>query len=185
MTYQGDNFYIGQVVNGNSAAYKMLVERHKDMVFSIVIKIVRDRQEAEEVAQDVFIKAYQALARFEGKSKFSTWLYRIAYNAAISRERKQKTGFTAIDESLIDNYTVDSVSEQMEAHSREEQIEALTAVMEKLPEDDNLLLNLFYRKDCPVEEISEITGLSVSNVKVKLYRIRKRMYEELKQLIEP
>lgn len=185
MTYQGDNFYIEQVVHGNSAAYAMLVERHKDMVFTIVVKIVRDRQEAEEVAQDVFIKAYQALTKFEGKSKFSTWLYRIAYNAAISKARKQKAEFTVIDESLIEKYTTDLVSEQMETFSLEEQIEALNAVMEKLPEEDNLLLDLFYRNDCPVEEISEITGLSVSNVKVKLYRIRKRMYEELKQLIEP
>ncbi|MBE0637469.1 MAG: sigma-70 family RNA polymerase sigma factor [Bacteroidales bacterium] len=184
MTFRDDNFYIGQVLEGNAAAYKMLVEKHKDMVFTIVNKIVRNHHEAEELAQDVFIKAYQALQGFEGKSRFSTWLYRIAYNTSISRVRRPKTEFAAIDDALIDNYTTDHVSRGMEELDKEEQIEALNAVMEKLPEEDNLLLNLFYKNECPVDEISEITGLSQSNVKVRLYRIRKRMYDELKKQLE-
>lgn len=184
MTFRDDNFYIGQVLEGNSASYKMLVERHKDMVFNIVNKIVRNHHEAEELAQDAFIKAYQSLQSFEGKSRFSTWLYRIAYNTAISKVRRHKAEFAAIDETLIDNFTTDSVSRGVEELSREEQCEAVNAVMEKLPEEDNLLLNLFYKNDCGVEEISEITGLSQSNVKVRLYRIRKRMYDELKKQLE-
>lgn len=184
MTIRDDNFYIGQVLEGNSAAFAMLVDKHKDMVFTIVNKIVRNHHEAEELAQDAFIKAYQALKDFEGKARFSTWLYRIAYNTAISKVRKPKTEFAAIDENLLDNYTTDAVSRSVEELSREEQIEAVNAVMEKLPEEDNLLLTLFYKNECSVEEIGQITGLSQSNVKVRLYRIRKRMYEELKNQLE-
>jgi len=180
MTFKEDTFYIKQVLEGDNSAFAMLVERHKDMVFTIVIKLVKNHHEAEEVAQDVFIKAYQALPGFEGTARFSTWLYRIAYNTAISKLRKPKKVFAPIDENLIDNFTTDSVERGVEALSQEEMLLALNSVMEKLPEEDSLLLNLFYKNSMTVEDISQITGLTQSNVKVRLYRIRKRMYDELK-----
>ncbi|HPE35377.1 MAG TPA: sigma-70 family RNA polymerase sigma factor [Bacteroidales bacterium] len=180
MTFKEDTFYIKQVLEGDNSAFAMLVERHKDMVFTIVIKLVKNHHEAEEVAQDVFIKAYQALPGFEGTARFSTWLYRIAYNTAISKWRKPKKVFAPIDENLIDNFTTDSVERGVEALSQEEMLLALNSVMEKLPEEDSLLLNLFYKNSMTVEDISQITGLTQSNVKVRLYRIRKRMYDELK-----
>jgi RNA polymerase sigma factor (sigma-70 family) len=181
MASRDDNYYIEQVLKGDSAAYAQLVERHKDMVFTIAVKILKNREEAEEISQDAFLKAYQALPEFEGKARFSTWLYRIVYNAAISKVRKVKTEFAAIDEALIDNYTTDVVSGGMNELSKEEQLEALNSVMDNLPEEDILLLTLFYKNDHTVGEISEMTGYSQSNVKVKLYRIRKRMYDELKK----
>jgi len=180
MTFKEDTFYIKQVLEGDNSAFAMLVERHTDMVFTIVIKLVKNHHEAEEVAQDVFIKAYQALPGFEGTARFSTWLYRIAYNTAISKLRKPKKVFAPIDENLIDNFTTDSVERGVEALSQEEMLLALNSVMEKLPEEDSLLLNLFYKNSMTVEDISQITGLTQSNVKVRLYRIRKRMYDELK-----
>ncbi|MFP4470897.1 MAG: RNA polymerase sigma factor [Bacteroidota bacterium] len=180
MVTQEDSFYIRQVLDGDTSAYSTLVEKHKQMVFTIAVKILRNAEDAEEVAQDAFVKAYQALGTFKGDARFSTWLYRITYNAAISRSRKKKPEFTAIDEEMIDNYTTDLVSKSVNELSRDEQIAAMKALMEKMPEEENLLLTLFYKKEKSIDEISEITGYTVSNVKVKLYRIRKRMYEELK-----
>lgn len=184
MEAREDVFYIDQVLRGDSSAYAVLVDRHKDMVFSIVVKIVKSREDAEDIAQEVFIKVFQSLKDFEGKARFSTWLYRIAYNTAISKIRKSKPEFAAIDEKLLDNYTTDAVSKGVSGLSKEEQIEAVEEVMAMLPEEDNLLLTLFYKQAQSVEEISEITGYSQSNVKVKLYRIRKRMYDELKKQLE-
>ncbi len=181
MTFRDDNYFIEQVLKGDSAAYAQLVDRHKDMAFTIAVKILKNREEAEEITQDAFLKAYQALPDFEGKSRFSTWLYRIVYNTAISKVRKVKTEFAAIDEALIDNYTTDVVTGGMYELSKEEQLEALNIVMENMPAEEILLLTLFYKNEQTVEEISEITGYSQSNVKVKLYRIRKRMYDELKK----
>lgn len=183
MATRDDRFYIGQVLNGDTSAYSALVDRHKQMVFTIVVKVLRNREDAEEVAQDVFVKAFEALSTFKAKAKFSTWLYRIAYNSAISRSRKKKPEFTAIDEEMIDNYTIDTVSRSVNELSKNEQIAALNSLMEKLPEEENLLLTLFYKKEKSIDEISEITGYSASNVKVKLYRIRKRMYDELKRYL--
>ena len=179
MTFREDEFYINQVVRGNSNAFAGLVDKHKEMVFTIAVKILRNREDAEEVAQDTFMKAFNALGSFKREAKFSTWLYRIAYNAAISKGRKKRHEFSAIDEEMIDNYTTDTVSRSVNELDTDEKIEAINILMEKLPEEDNLLLTLFYKKEKPVEEISEITGYSQSNVKVKLYRIRKRMYTGL------
>ena len=103
MKYKEDDFYIDRILSGEVAAYASLVEKHKDLVFSIALKVLNNREDAEEVAQDAFVKAYQSLKTFERKSKFSTWLYRIVYNAAVSKTRKKKMEFVAKNESLIQN----------------------------------------------------------------------------------
>jgi RNA polymerase sigma-70 factor, ECF subfamily len=179
-----DNFYINQVIEGNRQAFATLVEQHKDMVFTIAVKILRSREDAEEVAQDVFVKAFNALPTFKGEAKFSTWLYRIAYNTAISHTRRSKPVFSAIDDRMIDNYTTDSISKNVNERSTEEQIEAVNFVLDSLPEEENLMITLFYKKQKSIDEISEITGYGSSNVKVKLFRIRKKMYEELDRYFE-
>jgi len=181
MTVREDQFYISRILQGDSSAYAALVDKHKEMVFTIAVKIVRNQQDAEEVAQDVFVKAFHALATFKGDAKFSTWIYRIAYNTAISATRKKKPVFTVIDDKMIDNYTTDQVTRMVNEQSESEQIEVMNRLMDNLPEEENLLLTLFYKKEKTIEEISGITGLSESNVKVKLYRIRKKMYLDLQQ----
>jgi RNA polymerase sigma-70 factor (ECF subfamily) len=184
MTFREDQFYINRILKGESSAYAALVDKHKEMVFTIAVKIVRNQQDAEEVAQDVFVKAFHALTTFKGDAKFSTWLYRIAYNTAISATRKKKPVFTVIDDKMIDNYTTDQVMQMVNERSESEQIEVMNRLMDNLPEEENLLLTLFYKKEKTIEEISGITGLSESNVKVKLYRIRKKMYLDLQQCFQ-
>jgi RNA polymerase sigma-70 factor (ECF subfamily) len=183
MKFQDDNEYIGRVLGGDVGAYASLVTKHKSLVFSIILKIVNSREDAEEIAQDVFLKAYQSLATFERKSKFSTWLYRIAYNAAISKTRKKKVETVAMEESVITNYSTDAIGRNMNELDEDDRQLILEKALKRLPEDDNLLITLFYKNENSVEDISEITGLSVSNVKVKLHRIRKRLYEEMNGMI--
>jgi RNA polymerase sigma factor (sigma-70 family) len=184
MTSRDDSYYIGQVIGGDHSAYAALVDKHKDMVFTIAVKILRNREEAEEVAQDAFLKAFNALRSFKGDAKFSTWLYRIAYNTAISQSRRKNPVFSAIDDEMIDNYTTDTIGKSVNELSGEDQAAAVNKIMEALPEEENLLLTLFYKKDKSIGEISEITGYTQSNVKVKLYRIRKRMYDDLKRYLD-
>ena len=85
-----DIIYINQVLDGNRDAFAFLVDKYKSMVFSLALRITRDREEAEEISQDTFIKAFQSLNSFQGKAKFSSWLYRIVYNTGISHLRKQE-----------------------------------------------------------------------------------------------
>jgi RNA polymerase sigma factor (sigma-70 family) len=184
MKFQDDNDYIGRVLSGDVAAYASLVEKHKNLVFTIVVKIVHSREDAEEIAQDVFLKAYQALGTFERKSKFSTWLYRIAYNAAISKTRKKKVEMVAIEETVITNYSTDAIGRNMNELDDNDRQAVLDRALIRLPEEDNLLITLFYKNENSIEDISEITGLSASNVKVRLHRIRKKLYEEMSGLLK-
>jgi RNA polymerase sigma factor (sigma-70 family) len=179
MKYQDDNHYIDRVLGGDVAAYSMLVSKHKNLVFSIALKILNNREDAEEVAQDCFLKVFQALKTFEKKSKFSTWLYRIVYNAAISKTRKKKLELVPMDNYVIHNYTLDEVAGGIDEIDPEQQKIMIERAMERLTNDENLLITLFYKGENSIEEISNITGLSMSNVKVRLHRIRKKLHDDL------
>jgi RNA polymerase sigma factor (sigma-70 family) len=179
MKYQDDNHYIDRVLNGDVAAYAMLVAKHKNLVFSIALKILNNREDAEEVAQDCFLKVFQALNKFEKKSKFSTWLYRIVYNASISKTRKKKLELVPMDNYIIYNYTEDDIATGIDEIDPDEQKAMIEKAMERLTDDDNLLITLFYKGENSIEDISNITGLSMSNVKVRLHRIRKKLHDEL------
>lgn len=183
MSSTKDIDYIREVLSGNTQAYTHLVNNHKDMVYSIALKIIRNESEAEEIAQDTFIKAYQTLSKFKGTAKFSTWLYRIAYNGAISHMRKRKPETTTMEHHAIENLAVEPVQEKLDAKEHEQKLKILHQVLAQLPEDENLLMTLFYLENHSIEEISEITSLTTNNVKVKLHRIRKRMYKSFSDLL--
>lgn len=177
---------IHQVLNGNTGSYRFLVDAYKDLVYSLVIKIVRNRELAEEVTQDSFLKAYHSLGSFKNESKFSTWLFRIAYNTAISRTRKKTITTSTLDDYVIENFTIDAVQENLDSIDDTEKLKILKLAMENLNEDEHLLIDLFYFHHQSIDEICQITGLTDSNVKVKLHRIRKKLYvnmdEKLKRI---
>jgi len=184
MKYLEDNHYIDRVLSGDIAAYASLVSKHKNLVFSIALKILNNREDAEEVAQDCFLKVFQALKTFEKKSKFSTWLYRIVYNASISKTSKKKLELVPMDNYVIDNYTEDVVTKGIDEIDPETQKVMIERAMSRLSEDDNLLITLFYKGENSIEDISNITGLSMSNVKVRLHRIRKKLHDELAVMMD-
>lgn len=181
--YQSDNFYIEKVRKKETSAYSFLVEKHKDMVFSIALRILRSREDAEELAQDVFVKAYQSLDTFKGDSKFSTWLYRIVYNAAISKTRKRKIETVDLDYNLVDNYTTDEIKEDINRLEYDEQKQIVHKVLDRLNTEDSMMVSLFYFNENSTEEISEIMGLTQTNVKVKLHRLRKRLLHEVNEIL--
>lgn len=185
MTHQNNDLeIIGSILDGNTIHYSVLVDRYRDMVFSLVLKVVKNREEAEEAAQDTFLKAYHALPGFKHEARFSTWLFRIAYNTAVSRTRKKRIVTEAIDDRLVENYSVDEVRENAEQLDRQQQISLMKSTLMTLPEDEQMLISLFYQNQQSIEEIGVITGLSVSNVKVKLHRIRKKIYSAMAEKMQ-
>jgi len=181
--YQSDNFYIEKIRNKEPAAYSFLVDKHKDMVFSIALRILRNREDAEELAQDVFVKAYQSLDTFKGESKFSTWLYRIVYNAAISKTRKKKIETVDLDYNLVDNYSTDEIKEDINRLGYDEQKKIVDQILQGLNPEESMMITLFYFKENSTEEISEIMGMTQSNVKVKLHRLRKKLLLEVNEIL--
>ncbi|RYZ21552.1 MAG: sigma-70 family RNA polymerase sigma factor [Sphingobacteriales bacterium] len=172
-----DATIIAEVLQGKQQSYAVLVDRYQHFVFTLVLRYIPQREEAEEVAQDVFVKAYRYLADFHGRSKFSTWLYTIVNTTCISYLRKRKDpSFSADEEQLI------FLGEQATfAGNQKHQIDvnAERAVIDRaismLPGTDGRIITLFYLDDQSVEEIGTILGLTVSNVKVRLFRARQKL----------
>lgn len=180
-----DQHYINLIIDGDTNAFEVLVERYKDLVFTLTLRMLKNREEAEEVAQDTFIKAYKSLNRFKGDSKFSTWIYKIAYNTSLDRLKKNKKHFNdvAIDEFTEHQVkTIDNALDHLENKEREQSIQDCIAL---LPGDDAFLLTLYYFEDQSLEEISKTIGLTPNNVKVKLFRSRKKLATILRERLEP
>lgn len=146
--------------------------------------MVHSKEDAEELAQDVFMKVFRNLSSFKGDCSFSTWIYQIAYNTAISELRRKRQEFVAIEESQISNVSEEEVSEMLGRTSTTEQLDKLEAALEQLPPDERALILLFYMKEKTVDELTVITGLGASNIKVKLHRIRKKLFVLIKGMEE-
>ncbi|MFA8298565.1 MAG: RNA polymerase sigma factor [Hyphomicrobiales bacterium] len=174
-----DSFYIQQVINGDTTAFTHIVNKYKDMVFSICIKVTKDHDIAEEVAQDTFVKAYNNIESFRKESKLSTWLYRIAYNTSISTIRKKKIEFTPIQETIVENYSIEEINTDIEGCDRKVVTKKMMDLVSDLSDKDRALIHLFYLEQNSVDDISEITQMSKSNIKVRLHRLRKKLFNDL------
>jgi RNA polymerase sigma factor (sigma-70 family) len=178
-----DNHYIELVIKGETAAFTTLVNRYKDLVFTIAMNITRNREDAEEVAQDAFLNAFRKLDGFRRESSFATWLYRIAYNESISKVRKKRIITMELEEEITEIIPEDEIEEDIAGLDENEQKKVIANILEKLPETERVLITLFYMENHPVTEISEVTGLGESNVKVRLHRVRRKIYQELQEIL--
>lgn len=170
-----ENSLIRQIIDGATDRYAELVELHQSEVFALIVRIVGSEEEAEELTQDVFLKAYTNLRQFRAKSSFSTWLYRIAYNEAMSHTRRRKEVTIPLDERRVAQVSEHEL-EGWESSELEEEIERLIGAIESLPSEERALITMFYYNDFTAERCAEITKQSVANVKTKLHRIRKKLY---------
>lgn len=167
---------IGRVIAGDKEAFGGLVEAHKDLVYTVCLRMLTSEADAEEAAQDVFVKAFRSIGSFQEKAKFSTWLYRIAYNHCISVIRKKVKMIDLVDdipEGEIDEGEMNG----LESISAKERSKYLKMAIESLAETDGVVVTLFYYDEMSLDEIAEITGLTNSNVRIKLHRSRKKMYQ--------
>jgi len=179
-----DNFYIEQTLCGETESFAPLLNRYSKQVFSLIVKIVGNREDAEELTQDVFIKAYRSLATFRADSSFSTWLYRIAYNTAISATRNKVNTFVPFDESILSEAT-DVTDDSFDDDSDNElRFVYLHRALEQIPPDERAMIMLFYKDNKTMEEIAVITGLTETNVKTKIFRIRKKLFVLIKRMEE-
>jgi RNA polymerase sigma factor (sigma-70 family) len=171
---------IDRVVAGDSSACRDLVDRHKQYAFTIAFRILRNRENAEEAAQDAFMQAFRNLSSFNRESKFTTWFYRIVFNAALMAKRREKPPGQDLD--TIHGLSAEGGAAE-ETKSRERQF-YLDKAMRLLQPTDSAVLTLYYMKEHSLEEIAEITGMSASNAKVRLHRARQRMAVELDGLLK-
>ncbi len=162
--------------NGNKAAFGKLARSYRDAVLALAYDFLNDYENAQDVAQDVFIKAYRSIGSFQAKAKFSTWLYRIAYNNCISVIRK-KVRMIDLVEDVPEGVVDEKEMNGLESISAEERSMYLKMAIESLAETDAVVVTLFYYDELSLDEIAKVTGLSSSNIRIKLHRSRKKMYQ--------
>ncbi len=167
---------IALALNGDQRGQGALISRYQHMVYTVAHRVMRNTMDAEEVTQDVFVKALGKLGEFQGGGKFSTWLYSIAYRTAISALRSRKQESSSL-EQLQENGMEPAATM---AQPVDERRAALDHALSQLPEEDAAILTMYYLEEMSVDEIVTVTSLGASNVKVKLHRGRKKMHDVLK-----
>ena len=180
-----DQNLIDRTLQGDTNAFGELVDRYQNFVFTVAIRIVKISEEAEEVAQDSFIKAFDSLSTFRGDSKFSTWLYRIVYHKSLDRVKKNNRHRTyEINEEITDD-SLDHIENGLEFMLSEERTKLIKDCIDKLPAEDAAIISLYYFEEQTIREIAKVTDLTEDNIKIKLYRSRKKLFSLLEGYIKP
>jgi RNA polymerase sigma factor (sigma-70 family) len=177
-----DTEIIRHVLKGDQQVFAELVSRYQNYVFTLVMRFTENREDAEEVSQDVFVKAYRSLADFRGDSKFSTWLYTIARTSSITFLRKKKLETVSIDNEKtavqLENRESSFSANVIEQKSR---IQMVNEAIQLLSVDDAQIITLFYKAEQSLEEMGKILGMEPNTVKVKLHRARQRLKEKMEK----
>lgn len=175
-----DNEIISRILQGDKQIYSEIVKRYQNFVFTITLRYTQNREDAEEIAQDIFVKAYRSLADFRGESKFSTWLYTIVTTSCLSFLRKKK-----LDTHSLDNEKVFELADNQDSGFKANQVEQKSKLamvndaIKLLSPDDAKLITLFYKGEQSLDEIAQIMGLEPNTVKVRLHRARGRLKEKM------
>ena len=166
---------ISEIGKGNTRAFSDLVDSYKDLVFTLSIRMLGNREEAEEVSQDVFIKVFKSLPNFKGDSKLSTWLYRIAYNTCLDRIKKIKKQKMHTELELVDQIAYADLDTALEKMVKTERSELIGQCLSQLSNEDAGVLTLFYLEEKNLQEMEKVTNLTINTLKVRLFRARKRL----------
>jgi RNA polymerase sigma-70 factor (ECF subfamily) len=179
-TNETDNSIIERILSGDKSGYRDLANRHKDYAFTVAYKIAGTREDAEEIAQDAFIQAFQALSTFNQEAKFTTWFYRIVFNAALMFKRKNRIQTEDIELSQSAQFVPADTANELRMS---EQRQYIQKALNHLSPDDVTMITLFYLKEQSLEEIAQVVGISAETVKVKLCRARKRLSETMSKML--
>lgn len=179
-TGQADIEIISRVLKGEQNAYAELVNRYQSYVFTLTMRFTKNREDAEELSQDIFVKAYRSLADFRGASKFSTWLYTIVNTTCITFLRKKRLQVQSLDNEKVfesvENHDSGFNANQVEQKSKANMVNQAIGM---LSTDDSEILTLFYKAEQSLDEIAQVLGLETNTVKVRLHRARQRLKDRM------
>ncbi|GGH12229.1 MULTISPECIES: RNA polymerase sigma factor [Pedobacter] len=176
---------IQNILAGETAQYALLVKRHQRFVFTLALRFSKNREDAEEIAQDCFVKAYKALGTFKQTSKFSTWLYTITYTTAMTFLRKKRLDTNSIhDEETFLELENHTSSLNANDYEKQDGHTFLNRAINQLMPDDAAIITLFYKGEQSLEEIGETLHMEPNTIKVKLHRARQRLKEKLQNLLK-
>ena len=175
-----DTEIISKVLKGDQQAFAGLVSRYQNYVFTLVLRFTKNREDAEELAQDIFVKAYRYLSDFRGDSKFSTWLYTIVNTTCITFLRKKKPKIHSLDNENIFERVENKDSGFNANHvEKKSSLNMLNKAIDMLSPDDAGIIILFYKAEQSLAEIGQIMGADPNTIKVRLHRARTRLKEKM------
>ena len=177
-----DQLIVSQVVSGQKDLFRLLVRQHEKAVHGMGLSFFRNGEDASDFTQEVFIKAFRSLSRFEGRSRFSTWLYKIAYNTALNEVNRRKEYQSLAEED--ENKLVNSNDTPERITLRNAAKKAVRDAIAELPERFRVCVDLFYFYDRSYQEIEAITGIPVNTIKSHVFRSKILLREKLENLIE-
>lgn len=181
MSNTSDAILIQRVLTGDTEAFAPLLQRYEASVYGLMLRLTGSETEAEELTQEAFVSAYIHLADYRAEAEFGSWLYRVAYNAALMHLRQRKIAMVPIDERLADSVSNEDADAAL-SETTEERVAMLQQALTLLTPDDRTLITLFYLKECTTKEIAYVLGCTVTSVTTKLYRARKRLSLIMRQL---
>ena len=176
MENQDEITYIKRILDGETGLFSYFLERYSRSIHSLIARIIPSKEDAEELTQDTFLKAFRKLHTFKGDCSFSTWLFRIAYNTAISATRKKRIVFPTIDDTVLDNISDESVNNMLDDDEDENRLQKLEEAITRLNVEEKTLITLYYTENKSIAEVAGILEQSNENIKVKLFRVRKKLY---------
>lgn len=172
---------IEQIKVGDESSYRLLIERHRNYAFTLALRVVQNKEDAEEIAHDAFLKVFKSIENFKMESKFTTWFYRIVVNMAISKRRKKKILTEEIDDVNITGY---STFDDLGGMNQADRQFFLDKALGQLNDEERTLLTLYYFKELNLEEVEEISGIDKNNLKVKIFRARKKLASRLTHMLK-
>lgn len=176
--------YLARAQKGDLRAFEQLLYMHEDAVYGFVFNKVRNEMDAEEITQDVFMKAYKNINTFRKEAKLRTWLFTIAHNTTASHYRKKELKTTPVEDTPMAYGVGSTVDESMNKVSGEERIRFITRAMGNMAPQQRELIQLFYLEELSIKEICDITQLSEASVKTGLNRGRNRLYQLLEDILK-
>lgn len=175
--------YLEKAIRGERVGLEYLVNAYQDMAYTVAIRIVQYSEDAEEVVQDSFLKAFHHLDRFKRASKFSTWLYRIVYNTALAKIGAKQLPTTALSEATEQVASIQEEDTAWHSLINADRKKYVEMALDRLKEEDRLIITLHYIAEKSVSEITEILAMKSSAVKMRLLRGRKQLEALLRQLL--
>ena len=174
---------IRAALNGDSASFGKLVSLHQDRLFTTIAHVIGDADTAEDVVQEAFVQAYLKLDTFRGVSSFYTWLYRIAFNKAITHKRRQRNEESVEDQRLFQgDEPLDPGEDPEQRMLREEDAKLVHQALSEIREDYRAIIVLRELEDCDYETISGILEISLGTVRSRLHRARVELRDVLERL---
>ena len=175
-----DRLIVGRIISGQKDLFRLLVRRYERPVYGMGVSFFRNTEDASDFVQEVFLKVYRSLSRFEGRSRFSTWLYKIAYNTAVNGvNRRKEYQSLAVEEAGIEAGENDTPERILIRNAARD---AVLVSLAELPERYRICIDLFFFYGCSYQEIETITGFPVNTIKSHVFRAKKLLREKLEGL---